>query len=193
MARRRGRGRRGAGARFELGGAPDFGFDEQAAVFEAQLALAAELRRPASVHCVRAAGALEAALRGAGALPPAIALHSYSGAAAAVAQLRAAAAARAAARAPCELFFGFSWAVNGAPSGRARAHGAIRAVADDRVLRESDRADARVIGDESGAGASCALVAAEAPRGLSARSIGRDHRRTRGRFWAARRAERGRS
>ena len=46
--------------------------------------------------------------------------------------------------------------MNGA-SAPARAHEAIRAVADDRVLLESDRADASVIGDELHA--VCALVA----------------------------------
>eukprot|EP00639_Heterosigma_akashiwo_P010265 CAMPEP_0206377894 /NCGR_PEP_ID=MMETSP0294-20121207/10425_1 /ASSEMBLY_ACC=CAM_ASM_000327 /TAXON_ID=39354 /ORGANISM="Heterosigma akashiwo, Strain CCMP2393" /LENGTH=263 /DNA_ID=CAMNT_0053826449 /DNA_START=76 /DNA_END=864 /DNA_ORIENTATION=+ len=61
----------------------------QVRCFEAQMRLAARLGRPASVHCVRAWGALadtlralarEGGARGAG-LPPAVAIHSYTGSA----------------------------------------------------------------------------------------------------------------
>jgi TatD DNase family protein len=53
-------------------------FDAQLASFEAQLALAQELRRPVSVHCVRAYGAVEEALGGAGVDVPAV-LHAWTG------------------------------------------------------------------------------------------------------------------
>lgn len=55
--------------------------DAQEAAFRAQLALAAELRVPATVHCVRAFGKTESVLRefsAAGTLPP-ILLHAYGG------------------------------------------------------------------------------------------------------------------
>jgi TatD DNase family protein len=55
-------------------------FDLQLEAFKAQLALAARLKRPVSVHCVQAHGALVDILRAAkDELPPAIALHSFSG------------------------------------------------------------------------------------------------------------------
>jgi TatD DNase family protein len=53
--------------------------DEQAQVFLAQLRLAAELQRPAVIHCRRAWGALQALLETAGPLPAGFMVHSYSG------------------------------------------------------------------------------------------------------------------
>ena len=53
-------------------------FDAQLAAFKAQLALAQELRRPVSVHCVRAYAAVEEALRGAGMDDPVV-LHAWTG------------------------------------------------------------------------------------------------------------------
>ncbi len=54
--------------------------DEQRAVFSAQLSLAAELNRPATIHCLDAWGALQEAMRHAPARPtPGFLLHAYSG------------------------------------------------------------------------------------------------------------------
>jgi Tat protein secretion system quality control protein TatD with DNase activity len=49
--------------------------------FDAQMALAGELGRPVSIHCVKAHGHLYEWLRGqpVEALPPTLALHSYTG------------------------------------------------------------------------------------------------------------------
>jgi len=50
--------------------------------FSRQLAVAADLNRPASVHCVNAMGALITAIKATAAgrgLPPAVAIHSFSG------------------------------------------------------------------------------------------------------------------
>lgn len=52
----------------------------QAEVFRAQLALAAELDRPATIHCLRAWGALEEALRQQP-LPRGFLIHAYGGSA----------------------------------------------------------------------------------------------------------------
>ena len=133
-------------------------------------ATTAELGRPAIVHCVRASGRLEATLRTAPRLPPALALHSFSGSAGSVAQLRAAARARraAAGRARvggggggvgggcCDVYFGFSWGVNGR-SGDAKTAAVLASVPDESVLLESDLEDpARVDSDMR---AACAMVA----------------------------------
>lgn len=50
-------------------------------MFEAQMALAASLRRPVSMHCVKAHGFLFDYLRTKPAedLPPAVAMHSFTG------------------------------------------------------------------------------------------------------------------
>lgn len=69
---------------------PDTGrveYDAQLEVFKAQLELAAELRLPVSVHCVRAQGDLQAILSAAKALPPTIYLHAFGGAVGTVQQL----------------------------------------------------------------------------------------------------------
>jgi len=114
-------------------GAVDFA--QQTAVFAWQLALAAELARPVSVHCVRAFGPLVAALQDAaraGRAPPAVAMHSYTGSADTVKQLL---------RLPpnTPVYFGFSACICLRSPDKAAA--AIAAVPDDRLLLESDHAD----------------------------------------------------
>ena len=52
---------------------------EQIEVFSGQLAIAAELRRPASIHCVQAFGALAEVLRHSALPPQGFLLHGYGG------------------------------------------------------------------------------------------------------------------
>jgi TatD DNase family protein len=114
---------------------PDTGvveFAKQHHVFLAQFRLAAELRRPVSVHCVQAHGVLLDLLRNSDSndLPPTIALHSFSGKATVVEEYLRAAGNRT------RLFFGFSAIICLRSEERSRA--AIARVPDDRLLIESD-------------------------------------------------------
>jgi hypothetical protein len=110
-------------------------FDHQLALLREQLALAAELSRPVSIHCVRGYGhllQLFAALPASGAgCPPAVMLHSYGGSPEDVARF-------------CRLpgigrrfFFSFSAAINARAPDKLVAR--VRAVPDDRLLVESDQ------------------------------------------------------
>jgi TatD DNase family protein len=56
-------------------------FSEQVTVFRQQLELAKELKKPASVHCVRAFGDLLEILKSVGPFPSGVMLHSYLGSA----------------------------------------------------------------------------------------------------------------
>jgi len=110
-------------------------FAQQTAVFEWQLALAGELSRPVSVHCVRAFGPLVAALHDAaraGRAPPAVTMHSYTGSPDTVKQLLRLLPNTA-------IYFGFSACICLRSPDKAAA--ALAAVPDDRVLLESDHAD----------------------------------------------------
>lgn len=113
----------------------------QVDAFETQLHIGGALRRPASVHCVKAHTKLIEILEGkadAEHLPAAIALHSFSGTAE---QVRRLLALRPAGEL---LYFGFSHTVNVAMGGEpgSPAHEAllqaIRAVPEERLLVESD-------------------------------------------------------
>ena len=115
----------------------------QVQAFADQLRVAAELHRPASVHCVKAHGTLLEMLQGwdVGALPPTVALHSFSGSAAQVHQLlKVGGLSR-------RLFFGFSHTVNVAMGGSPGSAGyealleAVRAVPEEQLLVESDSDD----------------------------------------------------
>ena len=105
----------------------------QRSVFAQQLELAARYRRPVSIHCVNQQSILLEQLQKTDPLPPAIALHSFSGSAHQVKQLVQ--------KIP-NLFFGFSHAVNCAMStsekDQKQACAAIRAVPADQLLLESD-------------------------------------------------------
>mmetsp|Transcript_44318 Transcript_44318/g.145201 ORF Transcript_44318/g.145201 Transcript_44318/m.145201 type:complete len:326 (+) Transcript_44318:86-1063(+) len=113
---------------------------QQLRVFRTQLALAAELQRPTSVHCVKAHSSLVAALDDLDVLPPAVGLHSFSGSAHQIGQLLST-------RAGPRLYFGFSHTVNVAMGGAAEPQpallDAIRAVPERKLLVESDCADER--------------------------------------------------
>lgn len=80
----------------------------QTAVLEAQLLLAARLRRPVSLHAVQCWGALRDLLEGLPALPPRIAVHSYGGTAGFARTLLA--LERGQVR--TQFFFGFSATIN---------------------------------------------------------------------------------
>ncbi|KAJ2724661.1 Cut9-interacting protein scn1 [Coemansia sp. Benny D115] len=113
----------------------------QKQVLQAQLDIAAALSVPVSLHCVRAHGTLAemlSAMGRAGALPPRIALHSYSGSADMLSQmfLRGELGRR--------VYVGFSAAVNARDAGsRQRAAECLRLVPEERILVESDLGDVR--------------------------------------------------
>jgi TatD DNase family protein len=97
----------------------------QEEAFRAQLALARELGRPASVHCVRGFGRLLELLRGDGLPEAGFLMHGYGGPAEMVAPL-----ARLGAR--------FSFGGSALWPGRKRAVAALLAVPAERLLVETD-------------------------------------------------------
>eukprot|EP01062_Namystynia_karyoxenos_P014317 TRINITY_DN15156_c0_g1_i1.p1 TRINITY_DN15156_c0_g1~~TRINITY_DN15156_c0_g1_i1.p1 ORF type:complete len:327 (+),score=90.40 TRINITY_DN15156_c0_g1_i1:92-1072(+) len=117
-------------------------YDAQLQCFAVQLQLAAELRRTAVVHCVRAFGDVHDALSSAAAaphgLPPAVVFHSWTGSAdAALRLLRLAKPQRAPPRQGSEFFFGFSAAVN-LRGGGGKWRDCAAKLPPDRLLLESD-------------------------------------------------------
>lgn len=148
--------------------APETGrceFSAQERAFAQQWALACELRRPISVHCVRFHGAFFEFCRRLSAkhaspssiaaesvrtledccdVPPAVAMHSFSGSADIALQLT-----RLRGGVGARFFFGFSAAINlRGESGSAAAAAVLRVVPRSRVLLESDLEDAAsAVGD----------------------------------------------
>eukprot|EP00887_Chlorella_sp_A99_P006057 scaffold22.g6057.t1 len=104
-------------------------FKEQLRAFEQQLALAQELRRPVSVHCVRAYGALLDALQRA-ALDVPVVLHSWVGSQEMVGTLL---------QLPARVHFSLSGYLTRLPP--AKAIPMARAIPPDRLLLESDSPD----------------------------------------------------
>ena len=102
--------------------------DEQRQVFLDQMRLAAELDRPANVHCRRAWGLLIAILRELGGFRPGLIVHSYSGAADLFPELSELGA-----------HFSFSGAVTHDRNVRGRK--ARQAAPLDRLLIETDAPD----------------------------------------------------
>jgi TatD DNase family protein len=103
-------------------------FADQETVFLRQLAIAVELSRPVTIHCVRAFGRLIELLRQAGGVFQGGIVHSYSG--------------------PPELvktceWFGLSISFSGSISfpGNKRARASVRAVSPDRLCLETDSPD----------------------------------------------------
>lgn len=107
--------------------------DVQDRVFQRQLEMAAERGLPVNVHCLRAWGSLLEHLRGLRTRPPAIVIHSYSGAPELIPEL-----------ARLGAYFSFSGAVTRPASRRARASAA--AVPADRLLLETDAPDLAPLG-----------------------------------------------
>ncbi|MBU4459286.1 MAG: TatD family hydrolase [Verrucomicrobia bacterium] len=100
----------------------------QEEVFLAQLRLARNLRRPATLHCRRAWGRMLELLRAEGPHPVGLVLHSYGGGADLVPQLAA-----------LNACFSFSGTITYTRNTRSAA--AARAVPPDRLLAETDAPD----------------------------------------------------
>ena len=122
---------------------------DQMDAFTTQLRLAAELRRPLVVHCVRADGIFLDLLRSeAASLPPVIVMHAFGGSAE-----TAAALLRLGDAAQTRFFFGFS-----ARAARLRRAGVVMATLPaDRLLLESDEHTAE--GARVAVTEACALLA----------------------------------
>jgi TatD DNase family protein len=101
---------------------------EQEQVLHAQLAIAAELRRPVSLHCRRAWGAMFNVLHSLPRLPPALIFHAYSGDAGIIPPLTA-------------LGGCFSFCGSIPREGNRRGRAAAAAAPPDRLLLESDSPD----------------------------------------------------
>lgn len=112
-------------------------YESQLKVFKIQLALAAELSLPVSVHCVHAQGDLQNILASAPRLPPSIYLHAFGGARGTVEQLIKAK------KYGDRLYFGFATCINLKSS---KGKEAIQAVPADRLVVESDRSSAEIEG-----------------------------------------------
>ncbi len=100
----------------------------QREVFLAQLRLARDLRRPASIHCRRAWGTMIDLLRAEGPHPAGLVLHSYGGGPDLVPPLT-----------ELNAHFSFSGTITHARNRRSPA--AARAVPADRLLAETDSPD----------------------------------------------------
>ena len=122
------------------------------------------------MHCVRAHGACLDDLRACEPPPPAVALHSFSGAA----EL----ARNYARQVATPVYFGFSASLSLQSSSFGEA---VRAVAADRLLLESDAADA----DDAAAGCAAVLAALADARGWSLAEAAERTRRNAHEFLAA--------
>ena len=120
------------------------------------------------MHCVRAHGACLDDLRACAPPPPAVALHSFSGAA----EL----ARNYARQVAAPVYFGFSASLSLQSSSFGEA---VRAVAADRLLLESDAADA----DDAAAGCAAVLAALADARGWSLAEAAERTRRNAHEFW----------
>ena len=116
-------------------------FDLQLSNFRGQFELAADLDRPITTHCVKAFGPLRTVFEETTRLPPAIAMHSYTGSWDFARDLN-----RLAEKKGSKLYFGFSNFVNGRQKA-ARREALIKKLPDDRILIESDLEDAAAIDD----------------------------------------------
>ena len=104
--------------------------EDQEEVFLAQLALATELGRPASIHCRKAWGRMIELLRSGKTPSAGMVFHSYSGPAELVGPL-----------ADMGAYFSFSGSITRA--GNQRGHKAVVSVPSDRLLLETDSPDLR--------------------------------------------------
>jgi len=102
--------------------------EEQERVFLAQLGIAADLHRPATIHCRKAWGRLIELLDQCGDLPPRMLIHCFGGSAETAAQLVKRGA-----------YISFSGSIT-RPNNR-KAGEAICAIPEDRILIETDAPD----------------------------------------------------
>ncbi|KAL3627661.1 hypothetical protein CASFOL_029024 [Castilleja foliolosa] len=104
-------------------------FTDQVEVFKQQLHLAKELKKPASVHCVRAFGDLLEIMKSVGPFPSGLILHSYLGSAEMVPQFTSLGA-----------YFSFSGFLMTMKESKAKRM--LKSVPVDRILLETDAPDA---------------------------------------------------
>ncbi|KAI3745487.1 hypothetical protein L1987_58601 [Smallanthus sonchifolius] len=104
-------------------------FTDQVETFSQQLQLAKELKRPTSVHCVRAFGDLFDIMKSIGPFPEGVILHSYLGSAEMVPEF-----------AKLGVYFSFSGFLM--EMKEAEAKKMVKAVPFDRILLETDAPDA---------------------------------------------------
>ncbi|EPS61194.1 hypothetical protein M569_13605, partial [Genlisea aurea] len=105
-------------------------FSQQVEVFCSQLRLAKALKRPASVHCVRAYGHLLEILKREGPFPHGVVLHSYLGSAEMVSELSKLGA-----------YFSFSGFLMSLKESKARK--VVKSVPGERILLETDSPDGK--------------------------------------------------
>lgn len=105
-------------------------FTDQVEVFRQQLQLAKELKRPASVHCVRAFGDLLEILKSIGPFPAGVVLHSYLGSAEMVPEFSRLGA-----------YFSFSGFLMSMKESKAKKM--LKSIPSERILLETDAPDAR--------------------------------------------------
>lgn len=117
----------------------------QLGILRYHLQLAAELKRPISLHCVRASGHMEALLRSFSSNhPPCIMMHSFGGSEESIRSLTSIPMIGK------RIYFSFSSTINVKENdepGRqsSKLLGRMKAVADDRILIESDQDDIGLI------------------------------------------------
>lgn len=104
-------------------------FGDQVEVFSQQLQLAKALKRPASIHCVRAFGDMLDVLKSLGPFPSGLVLHSYMGSADLVPEF-----------AKLGAYFSFSGFLMASKESKAKKM--VKAVPVERILLETDAPDA---------------------------------------------------
>lgn len=104
-------------------------FTDQLEVFRLQLQLAKELKRPASVHCVRAYGDLLDVMKSIGPFPAGVVLHSYLGSAELVPEFS-----------KLGTYFSFSGFLMSLKESKAKK--ILKSVPHERILLETDAPDA---------------------------------------------------
>ncbi|XP_071709698.1 uncharacterized protein [Rutidosis leptorrhynchoides] len=104
-------------------------FADQVETFHLQLQLAKDLKRPASVHCVRAFGDVLEIMKSVGPFPEGVILHSYIGSAEMVPEF-----------AKLGAYFSFSGFVMAMKENKAKKM--LKVVPCDRILLETDAPDA---------------------------------------------------
>lgn len=104
-------------------------FTDQVEVFRQQLQLAKELKKPASIHCVRAFGDLLEILKSMGPFPAGLVLHSYLGSAEMVPEFSKLGA-----------YFSFSGFLMSMKESKAKKM--LKSVPCERILLETDAPDA---------------------------------------------------